>query len=103
MGQAGAAVSQLKSYIRAVWTRYLKPIWLTEFALTRFGATTVYPSPRRQAAFVTAATAMLQRLPYVWRYAWFALPASASDGSVGLFRSGAVPTAAGRAFEKVDS
>jgi hypothetical protein len=98
-----AAVSQLKSYIQAVWARYHKPIWLTEFALAQFGSSTVFPSPRLQAAFVTAATTMLQRLSYVQRYAWFALPASPGDGSAGLFRSGAVPTAAGRAFEKVDS
>jgi hypothetical protein len=98
-----AAVSQLKSYIQAVWNRYHKPIWLTEFALIRFGATTVYPSPQQQAAFVTAATTMLQRISYVWRYAWFSLPASSTDGSVGLFRSGAMPTTPGRAFEKVDS
>jgi hypothetical protein len=98
-----AAVSQLKSYIQAVWARYHKPIWLTEFALAQFGSTPFFPSPRLQAAFVTAATTMLQRLSYVQRYAWFALPASSGDGSAGLFRSGAVPTTAGRAFEKVDS
>jgi hypothetical protein len=37
----------------------------------------------------------------VQRYAWFALQASAGDGTAGLFRPGAVPTAAGRAFEAV--
>jgi hypothetical protein len=95
-----AAVSQLKSYIQAVWNRYHKPIWLTEFALWRFGPS-VFPSPRLQAAFVTAATAMLRKLSYVWRYAWFALPADGADGTAGLFRPGATPTAAGRAFEKV--
>jgi hypothetical protein len=98
-----AAVSQLKSYIQAVWARYHKPIWLTEFALARFGATTTFPSPRLQAAFITSATAMLQRLSYVWRYAWFALPANSGDGSAGLFSNGAVATTAGQAFEKVDS
>jgi Glycosyl hydrolase catalytic core len=98
-----AAVSQLKSYIQAVWNRYHKPIWLTEFALIRFGATTTFPSAAQQAAFVTRATSMLQRLPYVWRYAWFALPKSTGDGTTGLFANGAVPTAAGRAFEKVDA
>jgi hypothetical protein len=98
-----AAVSQLKSYLQAVWARYHKPIWLTEFALARFGATTTFPSARLQAAFITSATAMLQRLSYVWRYAWFALPANSGDGSAGLFRSGATATAAGQAFEKVDS
>jgi len=53
----------------------------------------------RRRAFLTAATAMLQRLAYVQRYAWFALPASSGDGTAGLFRPGAIATAAGRAFE----
>jgi Glycosyl hydrolase catalytic core len=95
-----AAVSQLKGYIQSVWNRYHKPIWLTEFALWKFGPS-VFPSPKLQAAFVTAATTMLRQLPYVWRYAWFALPADGKDGTTGLFRPGAVPTAAGLAFEKV--
>jgi hypothetical protein len=96
-----AAVSELKSYIQAIHARYHKPIWLTEFALMRFGATTTFPSPRQQAAFLTAATTMLQHLSYVQRYAWFALPASAGDGSAGLFRRGALATRTGRAFEAV--
>jgi len=95
-----AAVSQLKGYIQSVWNAYHKPIWLTEFALWRFDPT-VFPTGRQQARFVTAATAMLRRLPYVWRYSWFALPADGSDGTAGLFRPGAVATAAGRAFERV--
>jgi hypothetical protein len=97
---AKAAVSELESYIEAVWNRYHKPIWLTEFALWRFDPSK-FPSPKVQAAFVTDATRMLRGLPYVWRYAWFALPADGADGTAGLFRPGAVPTAAGRAFEKV--
>jgi len=97
----GAAVHQLESYLRAIHARYHLPIWLTEFALIRFGATTVFPSARRQAAFVTAATSMLQRLRFVQRYGWFALPATAGDGTAGLFRPGAVATRAGRAFEAV--
>jgi Glycosyl hydrolase catalytic core len=96
-----AAVAQLKSYLRAIYRRYRKPIWLTEFALIRFGATTTFPSARGQAAFVSAATTMLRGLAYVQRYAWFALPATSGDGTAGLYRPGAVPTAAGRAFEAV--
>jgi hypothetical protein len=98
----GAAVAQLKSYLQAIHSRYHLPIWLTEFALARFGSSASFPSPRLQAAFVTASSSMLQRLSYVQRYAWFALPATPGDGSAGLFRSGAVPTRAGRAFEAVD-
>lgn len=96
------AASELQSYLQAVWARYHKPIWLTEFALWRFNPS-VFPTPQQQAAFVTAATAMLERLSYVWRYAWFALPADSQDGTTGLFLPGAVPTVAGRAFERVDS
>jgi RNA polymerase sigma factor (sigma-70 family) len=95
----GAAVSQLQSYLQAVYARYHLPIWLTEFALANFGGSPATPSEQQQAAFLTAATAMLQRLPYVQRYAWFGLQATATDGSMGLFGTGPVATATGRAFE----
>ena len=95
------AVSELKAYLKAIHARYRKPLWLTEFALIRFGAQTTFPSARRQAAFVTAATTMLRHLPYVQRYAWFALPATPGDGTAGLFHPGGVATRAGRAFEAV--
>jgi Glycosyl hydrolase catalytic core len=97
------AVGQLAAYLRAIHARYHLPIWLTEFALIKFGAVTTFPTARRQAAFITAAAAMLQRLSFVQRYAWFALPANRGDGTAGLFRSGAIATTAGRAFEAVDS
>jgi RNA polymerase sigma factor (sigma-70 family) len=94
----GPAVSQLESYLQAVYDRYHKPIWLTEFGLANFG-TGAFATGAQQAAFVTAATTMLDGLPYVQRYAWFALPASATDGSLGLFTSDGTATGTGRAFE----
>jgi putative glycosyl hydrolase len=98
-----AAVGQLEGYLQAVYARYHRPIWLTEFALASFGGSPSTPTPQEQAAFLTAATAMLQRLSYVQRYAWFGLQATPTDGSMGLFRSAAVPTAVGRAFEAADA
>jgi hypothetical protein len=95
----GPAVDQLADYLHAIHSRYHLPIWLTEFALIRFGTVDSFPSPKLQAAFIKAATAMLQHLSYVKRYAWFALPATPGDGSAGLFRPGPVVTRAGRAFE----
>jgi hypothetical protein len=95
----GAAVSQLESYLQAVHARYHKPIWLTEFALANFGGSPQTPGRPQQAAFLTAATAMLQRLSYVQRYAWFGLEATPADGSMGLFRTGPAVTTVGRAFE----
>jgi RNA polymerase sigma factor (sigma-70 family) len=95
----GAAVSQLQSYLQAVYARYHLPIWLTEFALANFGGSPTTPTQQQQAAFLTAATEMLQRLPFVQRYAWFGLQATPTDGSMGLFSSGPAATTVGRAFE----
>ncbi|GAB4105453.1 hypothetical protein GCM10028790_44720 [Micromonospora taraxaci] len=94
-----AAVDQLRQYLQAVYQRYRKPIWLTEFALIRFdGGGAQFPGQEQQAAFLTAATAMLGQLSYVQRYAWFGLPATDKDRS-GLFSSGTQATAVGRAFQ----
>ncbi|PWR09264.1 glycosyl hydrolase [Micromonospora acroterricola] len=95
----GTAVNQLKQYLQAVYQRYRKPIWLTEFALIRFdGGRQQFPSEEQQAAFLTAATTMLGQLSYVQRYAWFGLPATDKDRS-GLFRGGTEATLVGRAFQ----
>jgi hypothetical protein len=95
----GAAVSQLKGYLRAVYDRYHLPIWLTELGLANYGGAPAFPTGAQQAAFVTAAASMLGTLHYVQRYAWFALPETSGDGSMGLFTNGPVTTTAGRAFE----
>jgi RNA polymerase sigma factor (sigma-70 family) len=94
-----SAVSELQGYLQAIYERYHLPIWLTEFALTDYGGTPEFPTETQQAAFLTAASSMLAGLPYVQRYAWFALPVSSGSGTTGLFGSGAVATAVGRAYE----
>jgi RNA polymerase sigma factor (sigma-70 family) len=98
--RTGPAVQELRSYLQAIHDRYHLPIWITEFALANFGSSTPsFPTQAQQAAFLTAATRMLDGLPYVQRYAWFALPTSAGSGTTGLFNASAVATPAGRAFE----
>ncbi len=97
---SASSTERLRSYIQAVYDRYHKPIWLTEYALINFsGGASHYPSDAQQAAFITASTRMLDGLPYLARYAWYTLPASDTRPSSGLYYSGARPTAAGRAFE----
>lgn len=96
------AVEQLKSYLAAVYARYHKPIWLTEYALIDFSQGTRFPSAQQQADFVTASTKALDGLSYVRRYAWFGLGADASKPSSGLFTDGTTTTAAGRAFQSAD-
>lgn len=95
-----AAVGQLEGYIRSVHDRYGMPIWLTEYALIKFGdGGSTYPTDAEQAAFVTGSTEMLERLPYVERYAWFALPTPTEGGQgTGLYRNDATPTPAGAAY-----
>ncbi|MET0132439.1 MAG: sigma-70 family RNA polymerase sigma factor [Kibdelosporangium sp.] len=91
-----AAVNHLKSYITAVQARYNKPIWLTEYSLIDFsGGSARYPSPEQLAAFAKGSTAMLEGLPSVERYAWFALPAD--KPGTGLY-NGRTPNLAGAAY-----
>ncbi|MFE9603058.1 sigma-70 family RNA polymerase sigma factor [Streptomyces hokutonensis] len=96
------AVRQLTSYLAAVYARYHKPIWLTEYALIDFSQGTRFPSAQQQADFVTASTKALDGLSYVQRYAWFGLGADPSKPSSGLFTNGTTTTAAGRAFQSAD-
>jgi RNA polymerase sigma factor (sigma-70 family) len=95
-----SAVRELESYLQAIYARYHLPVWVTEFALTGFsGGTATFPTEAQQAAFLTAATKMIDGLSYVQRYAWFALPASSGSGTTGLFDPGPSVTPVGRAFE----
>jgi hypothetical protein len=96
-----SAVSQLRAYLVSVHDVYpTLPIWLTEYALTSYsGDTPQYPTQAQQAAFVTASIKMLDSLPWLARFAWFALPTEGQTPT-GLFNPGATPTTVGRAFSK---
>jgi hypothetical protein len=93
-----AATDQLKAHVSAVWARYHKPIWITEYALMRFDGGTKYHIAV-ESAFVGQSTAMLRTLPYVERYAWFSLttPDEGGDGT-GLYRPDGTRTPAGDAY-----
>jgi hypothetical protein len=99
--RTSAAVDQLRSYVKATYAKYRKPIWITEYALISFANGTSFPSASQQSAFVTQSTAMLESLPYVERYAWFSLPI-ADDGkdATGLYRPDGSRTAAGNAYRR---
>ncbi|MCP2257219.1 Glycosyl hydrolase catalytic core [Streptoalloteichus tenebrarius] len=93
---SGAAVGHLRSYLQAVYDRYRKPIWLTEYGLIDFsGPTPRYPSEREQVDFVRNSTAMLRSLPFVERFAWFTL--STATSPTGLY-DGSAPNASGIAY-----
>lgn len=93
---SAAAVGQLRGYLQAVYNRYHKPIWLTEYALTDFAhGAPRYPSQEQQAEFVRGSTAMLQGLPFVERYSWFTL--SVKTAPTGLY-DGTRANAGGAAY-----
>jgi hypothetical protein len=97
--RAGAATSQLRDYLVSVHQRYRTPVWLTEYALIDFAdGVQRYPTPHQQARFIARSTRMLERLRWLERYAWFALPAPPAGPSTGLFRPDGAATAAGRAY-----
>jgi hypothetical protein len=95
------ATRQLCDYLVAVHDRYGKPLWLTEYALADFArgvAAASYPTAAEQAAFVEASRPMLERLPFVERYAWFALCDTGSTYRTGLYASPSRLTQAGAAY-----
>jgi len=100
---SSAAVTHLANYLRAVHERYGLPIWLTEYALIKFGSGgSTYPSAAQQTAFIKGSTEMMNQLSYVERYAWFALPTPDEGGEgTGLFHAGQGLTAAGNAYRSV--
>ncbi|HEX4084978.1 MAG TPA: glycosyl hydrolase, partial [Chthoniobacteraceae bacterium] len=70
------AVDQVEAMLREAYDRYGLPVWLTEC-----GAADVSlwhqpqvsrPTPEMAEDFVIRLLAMLERLPFVERYAWFA-------------------------------
>jgi hypothetical protein len=95
-------VEHLRLYLTELHRKYDRPIWLTEFAIVAhngYGRLT-YPSQKVQARFAAQAIRMLDRLPFVERYAWFALPAPAKGRSSGLYRPDSTATATGRVYRR---
>jgi RNA polymerase sigma factor (sigma-70 family) len=94
---SAAAVGHLKNYLDAVHARYGKPVWLTEYSLIDFSSGAPrYPTQAQLAAFARGSSAMMESLPYVERYAWFALPAD--KPGTGLYLPGGTPNEAGEAY-----
>lgn len=99
--RTAAAVNQLEAYLEAVYHRYHRPIWLTEYSLIAFASSgPVYATAAEQSDFVSSSIAMLDRLSFVDRYAWYALSASSSGPGTGLYAPSGAPTPAGIAFQR---
>ena len=82
-----AAVANFKAYVQSVRDVYRLSIWVTEFALVSYRADPSFPDEATQGRFLTAACRMLDDLPYVEKYAWFAGPRTETPLATDLFDS----------------
>jgi hypothetical protein len=69
----GTDVHQLQSFLADMYSSFGKPLWLTEFAFSQFGAEPAPTAPQVEA-FMRAAIPFLDSCPYVERYAYFGAP-----------------------------
>ena len=65
-----AAAAELRDYLSRVHELYGKPVWLTEFALANWKTAA---TSKQQRSYMKEAVPMLEKLPFVERYAWFAM------------------------------
>lgn len=93
-----AAVANFKAYIQSVRDVYRLSIWVTEFAMVSYRAD---PDEATHGRFLTAACQMLDDLPYVEKYAWFAVPPSETQPATSLFDSQGNITPLGTLYKAV--
>jgi hypothetical protein len=60
----------------------------------------IYPSWAQQVAFIDAMLPVLEGMPFLERYAWFALPPDQVDSTdtTALYNSDGTPTQSGSAY-----
>lgn len=99
-----AAIEDMRFYLDAVYAKYQKPIWVTEWCLVRWGVghtPDLYPSFQAQAKFAKAAAEVLDTLPYVERYAYFSLYRYQRNATSYLFNTDGTITPVGRSYRDV--
>ncbi|HVT99776.1 MAG TPA: glycosyl hydrolase, partial [Acidobacteriaceae bacterium] len=64
-------VAALQKYLQGYWDRYHLPIWLTEYSGADFSFHRRRTTVEDNARFAADSAAMLEKLPFVERYAWF--------------------------------
>lgn len=98
----GTAVEDMKVFLKDVYERYQKPLWVTEFSLIN-GATQppTCPSAQTQANFVKAASEMMNSVSYVQRYAYFPLWPAIKGCESELYSIYGEITVIGKAYQSV--
>jgi hypothetical protein len=65
--------AKLKAFLESVHAKFQRPIWLTEFALVNWSDGKQSADAITQAMFANRALPILEALPFLERYAWFAV------------------------------
>lgn len=80
----GTSVQGFFSRLEEIYNLYGKPIWITEFAVADWDATTPEEnrySPDAVLSFMQSVLPQLEDLPYVQRYAWFSFGQDSPAGT----------------------
>lgn len=80
----GNSSTSLINKMQEVYNLYRKPIWITEFAVADWSATSPLTNkytPAQVLAFMKAVLPQLEALDYVQRYSWFSFNQSSSPGT----------------------
>lgn len=98
----GPSADGLMKRLASVHEMFGRPIWITEFAVGDWNATTRAENkfkPERVAEFVRSVLPQLDACPFVERYAWFpSKPDSIPLGSSALFNDDGTLTVVGEAY-----
>lgn len=95
-------VREFQNWLKAVYAEYRRPIWVTEFAYIdwRRPHTASY---QKNAKFIQQSMLMMERLPFVERYAWFAAnpyPWKGRTPEINLVKNDLTNTPVGQAFDQ---
>jgi hypothetical protein len=95
-------VREFQRWLKAVHAEYRRPIWVTEFAFIDWRRPG-NASYAQNARFIQESMLMMERLPFVERYAWFAAnpyPWKGRAPQINLVRNDLTHTPVGRAFDQ---
>ena len=80
----GTSVQAFFNRLEEIYNLYGKPIWITEFGVADWSATTPEEnrySPEAVLSFMQSVLPQLETLPYVQRYAWFSFGQESAAGT----------------------
>ena len=100
------AVEDMRAYLEGVHAKYKRPIWVTEWSLVKWGPNQInnkYATSEAQAKFAKYAAQMMDKLPYVERYAYFSLIKYEPPATSYLYDSHGAITPVGRAYRSVEA